>query len=174
MTYRPPARPKSRAWSQPLADLVTGVLDPVLAKQGFGQSDVILNWEEIVGERLAQVCEPIKMQWPTRAKNAPPERHAEPATLILRVESGFALELQHLGDMLIERVNAHLGWRCVGKIALRQGPLQRAGAKPVRVPPDAQATAQARDAAEGVENEALRAALTRLGAQIIAARTRAK
>lgn len=174
MTTRRTTRPKSRAWSQPLADLVTGVINPVLAKQGFGQSDVILNWEEIVGGRLAQVCEPIKLQWPARARNAPPERLSEPATLVLRVESGFALELQHLGDMLAERVNAHLGWRCVGKIALRQGPLQRAGAKPARAPPDAQALALAREAAGGVEDEALRAALTRLGAQIIAAKTRTK
>jgi hypothetical protein len=119
-------KPPRKSWARPLADLVAGALDPVVAKQGFGQSDVILNWDDIVGARLAAVCEPIRLQWPVRPKNAPPQRAPEPATLILRVESGFALELQHMAGLLIERVNTRLGWRCVGKISLRQGPLPRA------------------------------------------------
>jgi hypothetical protein len=161
-------RNQRKAWVQPLADLVSGAINPVLAKQGFGQADVILNWEEIAGARLAAVCEPIKLQWPTRPKNAPPDSIPEPATLIVRVEGGFALELQHMASALIERVNSHLGWRCVGKISMRQGPLERPNApKPKPRPPGAQALAEAGDAVAGVEDEALRQALTRLGARII-------
>ncbi len=47
----PPRRKPSRA--TPLADLVGKALDPVIAKQGFGESDIILNWDDIVGARLA-------------------------------------------------------------------------------------------------------------------------
>ena len=118
---------KKQSWSRPLADIITPLINPVLAKQGFGQSDILLNWDDIVGERLAAVCEPIKMQWPARAPNRSPDAAAATATLIIRVETGFALELQHLADILVQRINGHLGWRCVGKIALRQGPLERAG-----------------------------------------------
>lgn len=161
-------RSQRKPWVQPLADLVSGAIDPVLAKQGFGQADVILNWEDIAGARLAAVCEPIKLQWPTRPKNAPPDRIPEPATLIVRVEGGFALELQHMAGALIERVNSHLGWRCIGKISMRQGPLERPNApRPRPRPPGTQALAEAGDAVAGVEDEALRQALTRLGARII-------
>ena len=41
----------------------------------------------------------------------------------LRVEGAFALEAQHSAAIILDRVNAHLGWRCVEKIAFRQGPL---------------------------------------------------
>ena len=109
MSIPPRSRPKTFA----LADLTAKAMDPVLAKQGFGAADIVLNWDEIVGERLARVCEPIKLQWPTRAPKAEPG-DVEPASLIVRVESGFAIELQHVGATIIDRVNMHLGWRCVG------------------------------------------------------------
>ncbi len=151
----------------PLADFLGGAVDPVLARQGFGQSSLILHWEEIVGERLAAASEPIKLQWPPRAPMRPPEMPPDPATLVLRVSGAMALEIQHSSPQLIERVNAHLGWRAVGRIALRQGPLQRAGQKHSITPPDPEALAQAREAAQGIEDEGLREALARLGARAL-------
>ena len=62
-------------------------------------------------------------QWPPRAAKRDPEAPARPATLVLRVEGAFALEAQHSASVIVARVNAHLGWRCVDKIAFRQGPL---------------------------------------------------
>ena len=90
------------------------------------------------------------------------------ATLILRVEGVFALELQHLAPMLVERVNAHLGWRCIGKLALRQAPLQgRPPAKPPPSPPSPAAVERARDLVAGIEDDALRKALVRLGSRVL-------
>lgn len=154
----------------PLADLVGGALDPLLARQGFGQSSLILNWDAIVGERVAAACEPIKLQWPPRPAKKPPDAPLEPATLVLRVDGGMAIEIQHMAPQLIERVNAHLGWRAVGRLALRQGPLERR-LKPARMaPPDAEALALAHDATQGVEDGALRDALTLLGARALRGR----
>ena len=48
---------------------------------------------------------------------------------MIRVESAFALELQHLAPVVIERVNAYYGWRCIGKLVLKQGPVRRAEKK---------------------------------------------
>ena len=59
---------------------------------------------------------------------ADPDARPEPATLVVRVESAFALELQHLAPLLIERINAHYGWRCVGRLVLKQGPVRAAQA----------------------------------------------
>jgi hypothetical protein len=151
----------------PLADLVGGAVDPALAKQGFGQSSLILHWDAIVGDRLAACSEPIKLQWPGRAVQRLPDAPVEPATLVLRVSGGMAVEIQHMAPQLIERVNAHLGWRAVGRLALRQGPLSKDKRPPRIAPPDAQALAEARKATEGVEDEGLREALTLLGARAL-------
>lgn len=156
------------AWSRPLADLVGAAIDPVLARQGFGQSDLILYWDDIVGERLAAMSQPIKLQWPAR------DRHGAEAsaTLVVRVETGFALELQHLSGAVIERVNAHLGWRCVSRLTLKQGPVERRAARPARSLPDPAAAKEAENLVTDIMDEGLRLALARLGAHALSRRSR--
>src|SRR3977135_4427575 len=114
-------RPGKIPWSRPLADLVQTAIDPVLRRQGFGPSGLVMFWDDIVGERLPAMSQPVKVQWPTRQHGA--ENCPTSATLIVRVETGFALELQHLAPLVIERVNAHFGWRCVSRLLLKQGPV---------------------------------------------------
>jgi hypothetical protein len=170
-----PARPPRKgSWSKPLADFVGKVIDPVMARQGFGQSDIIMHWGDIVGPRFAAVSQPLRLQWPPRGRARSPEAAVEPATLIVRVEGGFALELQHLAPLLIERINGRLGWRCVGKLAFRQGPVSIAAPRRVRpAPPNEDAVRRAGETTATIEDEALRGALTRLGARILS-RPRAK
>jgi hypothetical protein len=152
-------------WSRPLADLVDAAIDPVLARQGFGESQIVLYWEDIVGERLAAMSEPLALKWPPRG---PARTEHAPATLVVRVESGFALELQHLAAIVIERVNGYLGFACVDRLALRQGPVtRRAQAARKRVSPSPQAVATARAMVQDVSEGPLREALARLGAQVI-------
>ena len=125
------------------------------------------------GERYAAVCEPVRVIWPRRAPNGAPDATPEAATLVVRCEGGVALELQHLAPVLIQRVNQHLGWRCIGRLSLRQGPLERrnkAPGKPVR---DASADAEAREQLANMDAGELRDALARLGGSVIA-RRRAK
>ncbi|MDB5571505.1 MAG: uncharacterized protein JWN93_2688 [Hyphomicrobiales bacterium] len=155
---RRPSRPR------PLSDLVGAALHPVAAKQGFGESDIILHWGDIIGPRLAAVSEPLRLQWAPRPPNRSPDAPPEPATLIVRMEGAFAIELQHLAPIVIERVNARLGWRCIGRIAVRQGPVRKAPPRrppPAPVDPDAALRAQA--AAAPILDDGLRAALARLG-----------
>ena len=162
-----PPPPKRRSYAKPLADLIGATLDPLLAKQGFGAADMVLNWDEIAGERLAAVSEPLKLQWPTRAPLRSPDVPTEPATLILRVVGAFALEVQHLAPVLCERVNAHLGWRAVHRIAIRQGPLERTRQKRRPVPRiDPAAARKVAAETSTIEDEALRNALNRLGGHV--------
>jgi hypothetical protein len=156
---------------RPLAELVLKQLDPLVARQGFGEASLLMQWPEIVGARVAGLCAPERLQWPARGRKPAPDRPQDPATLILRVEPGFGLEVQHMASAIIERVNAHLGWRCVARLTLRQQalaarPTQRP--RPQRVDPAARA--QAQSATDGVEDEALRAALIRLGERALAPR----
>lgn len=169
MTFTPPKKPRR---SRSLAELTRDAINPAAAKLGFGEADVLLHWNEIAGERLAAVCEPLRLQWPVRAPNRPPDAPPEPATLILQVEGAFALEAQHLAPLLIERVNARLGWKCIGRISLRQGPVRRrARGRGRPLPPPPEAVDAAKAAAQDIADEGLREALVRLGARALAGKT---
>ena len=155
-----------RFGAQPLAALVLPCMDAVLAKQGFSETDVLMHWPEIVGSTLASHCRPIKLQW--RPRIAGSDSSLEPATLLIRVEGSFAIMLQHMAPVVLEKVNGHLGWRCVGKIALRQGPLPLL---PRREPSlravDPEARRQAATLAASVIDDDLRRALVRLGSRVL-------
>ncbi len=139
-----------------------------MARQGFGESDIILHWDDIVGERLAANSRPLKLTWPPRPVGRHPDAPQQAATLTIRVEGAFALELQHSADQVLARINAHLGWRCVGKLGFRQGPIERPDAAPHRAGPTPEALSAASTRVVGIEDDALRSALTRLGAHVLA------
>ena len=157
-----------RKGPRPLGELAPAALSPAAAKLGFGESDIILHWPDIAGERLAQVSEPEKLRWPVRPKNSSASAVSEPASLILRVEGAFAIEVQHLASMLIQRINTRLGWRCVGRIMIRQGPIRRRVTGRGKVPPPpAQSVIAAQELTAGIVEEPLREALNRLGARAL-------
>jgi hypothetical protein len=115
------------------------------------------------------MSQPVKVQWPVRHHGRAAENDPVPATLVVRVETGSALELQHLAPIVIERVNAHFGWRCVSRLLLKQGPvaaprLARHGPHPL----DKAAETAAETIVGSVVDEPLRLALTRLGARVLA------
>jgi hypothetical protein len=87
---------------------------------------------------------------------------------VLRVEGPAAIEIQHLAALICERVNRFLGWRAVGRLALRQAPLRRRQRRPARVMNPA-ATTQIAENLSDIKDEALRQALARLGAAVSSA-----
>jgi hypothetical protein len=149
---------------RPLSAILDACIEPVLRAQGFAGKTILSHWPEIVGERLAARTRPVKIAWPTH-RPAPGEA-AEPATLTIRTEGAFALDVQQATPLILSRVNAHLGWACIGRIIIRQGPVEVAEApKPRRLPPPSQAVVAT---AAQVTDDGLRAALERLGAAVAA------
>ena len=166
---------RPRPLARPLAEFLDVCLSPSLAAQGFATSDIIMAWSEIVGERLAAFTQPLKIEWKRKPPHADPETRPEPATLVVRVESAFALELQHMAPTVIDRVNTYYGWRCIGKIVLKQGPVRRVEKKKPPVPTLSQADRAKVDSAIGaIEEEGLKAALDRLGQAIVSSGSRTK
>lgn len=160
------AAPPQRSRLRPLAELIEGALGDALSKRGFAGSDIVLNWSEIVGETLGRRSEPVKVQWPPRRPGQ--EKPPEQAVLHVRVESAFALDLQHRAPVIIERVNAYLGWACIGRLRLEQGPVRRGRRVKREIPaPTPDALARAGEAAAGIEDEALKQAVARLGAAVM-------
>ena len=143
------------------------VLSPALAARGLSESSLITHWPEIVGLDIARFARFERLNWPPRGATRDPEQALAPATLILRIDGAFAIEAQHLSQLIAERVNTHLGWRCVAKVAFRQGPLPVPVPRRRVRPPSPEALAEARGLGAGVENEGLREALTRFGARVI-------
>jgi hypothetical protein len=84
--------------------------------------------------------------------------------LLLRVEGPAAVEIQHLADVIVGRVNQFFGWQAVAGLRLRQAPLSRR-AGPRRAPaPDPAAMTRIAASLPEIKDEKLRQALARLGA----------
>lgn len=155
-----------------LADLLPSALGPAAAKQGFAGAEILARWGAIVGPELAAVSAPQKLAAPPRAPAADPDAPAPRSVLTVRVEGAFALELQHRTGEIVERVNAHLGWPCVGAVKIRQGSvaaLRRA--KVQRTPPPAatvEEQAKVASATVAIDDEGLAEALDRLGRAALA------
>jgi hypothetical protein len=97
---------------------------------GFVQGAVVARWQEIVGERYARVSTPESIRFPAGRKAG--------GTLTLAVEGAHAPLLQHLGPMIIERVNLFFGYEAVTKVVFRhaQAPRPRAAASSARPRPE--------------------------------------
>jgi hypothetical protein len=136
-----------------------GRLLPPLTKRAFAQrglheAAIVTDWPAIVGDALAR-C-------------SAPERLKPDGTLAVRVaHAPAALELQHLEPVVLDRMATYLGFRAARRLALRQGPLP-ARPEPARPRPGAPLTGPALGAVDAVEDQALRAALARLGAAVAA------
>ena len=160
-----------RKGARRLADLVRPALEPVLAKRGLSQASLILDWAAIVGARTAALCEPARLQWPPRGPRTDPSK-AGPATLWLRVAPGRALDIQYQAPVIVERVNAHFGWRCVAAVKFAPEPKRAAAPAAGKRPVNPQARIQAAEMTRNVADEGLRAALARLGAGVLTERMR--
>jgi hypothetical protein len=145
-----------------LAELTTGFLADTFKKQGFASTELVSRWQTIVGPEIGAHAEPIKLQWPRTPEGDP----AEPATLVLRVEGPAAIEIQHLSNVIMERVNRFFGWQAVGRIALRQAPLRRHAKARVAPPPDETEAKQLAATMTGIADDDLRMALARLATAI--------
>ncbi len=137
---------------------------PALRKRGFAEARLITEWPSIVGETLARETVPQKLVFPRGSRSD--------AVLHLRVASGFAIELQHIAPQIIERINGFFGFRAVADLRYAQGPVPTAR-KPRRVPlrrlPDVE-EARLNRALDGIEDDALRDALQRLGRAVVEGR----
>jgi len=110
-------------------DLISDVAGVTFKRFGFVQGAVVSRWAEIVGERYARVSTPESIRFPGGKKSG--------GTLTLSVEGAHAPLIQHLGPLIIERVNRFFGYEAVNKIAFSQGRAPRPKAnveRPVTAP----------------------------------------
>jgi hypothetical protein len=166
-------RPAGRGGARQIGEWAAPCLDPLFARQGFAGREVVARWGEIVGERLASRSRPLRIRWPREpeaAGRAALPATARGATLHVRVTGAFALDLQHAAPVLLQRVNAVLGWPAIGRLVLEQGPVDIAPPPPAPAAPDPVTVAAAASAAAAIRDPAVRAATERLGRAVLARR----
>lgn len=150
----------------PVSDLATGILDPMLRKRAGISVGLVQSWEEIVGQRLARLSRPERIQWPRRLHEDDP---FEPAALVVACEGAAALHIQHQTDEILGRVNTFLGFAAIGRVRIVQKPARAAGKPPRPVPRPLSDAERNRVAGVvgSIENDELRASLERLGASVL-------
>lgn len=113
-----------RGAARSCGDLVGEIAGTTFKRFGFIQGAVVSRWAEIVGERYAKVSTPESIRFPAGKKAG--------GTLTLAVEGAHAPLIQHLGPMIIERVNRFFGYEAISKLAFRQGRAPKVEPRPER------------------------------------------
>ncbi len=152
----PSTRPKKSSGARALATLLPKLTKRFYQARGFAEAGVLTDWPDIVGRPLADYTAP--------------ERLHPDGVLDVRVGGAWALELQHLEPLVLDRIASYFGYRAVTRLALKQGPLPpRAKAPPKRLPKvlnKAEEEALKADLA-ATDDPNLRAALERLGREVL-------
>lgn len=133
------------------------VTRPVFGKHGFAGGALVVDWPAIVGSAVASHTLPVRIRFP-------PKERAE-GSLVVKVDSGaFALEMQHLEPLILDRINGYFGWKAVARLKLQQGPLPDAPkrARPAAAKPDVALESGLAAKLDQVEDPELRDVLARL------------
>src|ERR1700729_1692694 len=88
------------------------ILKPILAKRNLTQAMIILDWEKIIGQSIAQYAIPERIMY---YKNA-----GSKGTLVLAVTPGWAPVIDHGKQQMIDRINSYFGYEAVSRLQLKQ------------------------------------------------------
>ncbi len=143
--------------SSAVGDLVARITKPALQKRGFTEQKLLLEWSSVVGPELARHTIPDKMVFDRHGKQA--------AQLHILCDPAWAMELQYLEPVLLEKIASYFGHKAVERIIIRQHPLPPAKAKaPAKPTATAPLNDTTREQLSHVADDELREALSRLAA----------
>ena len=89
----------------PLAQLVPGVTRPAFKKRSPAGAELMADWANVVGARLALATEPRRL---TRGQ------------LTIACAGPMAMELQHVAAELMDRINTYAGTKLVERLRFVQ------------------------------------------------------
>lgn len=146
----------------PLYKAIEQVTKPVFKTRGLAEARLITEWHLIAGSVLSEKSLPQKIVFQKGKRGE--------GVLHLVVAPGWALEVQHLEPVILDKIATYFGYRAVAKIHILQAPLPKTAEekKPAPLKPlDAKTRAQLNIATESVENSELKESLTALGEAIL-------
>jgi len=145
-----------------LGSVLPQATDPIARRRGFQNGEILTRWAEIVGPEVAEKSSPDQLSY-AQGKGIG-------GTLRVRVDSAWALDLQHLEPVIIERINTFFGHAAVSHLKLIQAPVSQV--TPPKREPTPEVTEAQRQAVDHVvadlEDDELRASLRTLGERVAA------
>lgn len=136
--------------------------------RGFAVSRLLTHWRDIVGETIADAARPVEVSY----------GRGFGATLTILTTGARAALLEYEKETIRERVNACYGYSAISRVRITQTSpkgfaegqvaFRAKRDKPPATPPVVPETV--RSAANGVDNDELRAALERLGSLVLSER----
>lgn len=163
----PPRRASTKGFRQ-TSSLLQSRIRSASESRGFAQSRLLTHWEEIAGADAAAISRPVEVSY---------GRGGMGATLTLLTTGANAPVMEMQKEQLRTRVNAVYGYNAIARIRVTQTAAngfaegqvdfthRRQDSEPKVVDPSVREAALA--TASPVEDEGLRAALTRLGENIL-------
>ena len=79
----------------------------ILNKKGYIYSDIISNWNYLVGSKISKVSYP---------KSFKPIGNNSPGILILRVQRGNEIDIEYSKSEIMNKINSHFGYKIINKI----------------------------------------------------------
>lgn len=95
-----------------LGSIFMPIMKDAFSSSDFVETDIMLNWVNIIGEEISSYCTPINIKYNPKSNQR-----------VINVEvpiGGFALELQHKEQYILDKVNAFLGYKGVHKLNITQ------------------------------------------------------
>jgi hypothetical protein len=92
--------------------LLSKAAEAALKKRGFPNADVVMAWPKIVGPDLAQTTHPKSLSFPTNSRRD--------GTLTVVTGGAFALTLDMMRPLVLERVNLYFGYTAVTRLRIVQ------------------------------------------------------
>ncbi|WP_342077436.1 DUF721 domain-containing protein [Yoonia sp. SS1-5] len=135
-------------------------------QRGFAVTRLLTHWADIVGEATAQIATPVNVSYGKGGMGA---------TLTVLTTSAQAPMLEMQKEQIREKVNACYGYRAIARLRITQsaptgfaeGRVAFSPAPKAKTGPSAAAQNAAKALSGDVKSEALRDALTSLGAQVL-------
>jgi hypothetical protein len=157
-----------------IAEAANRLIDPVLQRKAGINTALIGSWDEIAGSDFADCSRPEKITWPRRNADRQGEAGGmEPGVLTVACEGARALFLSHAQGELIQRINGFFGFPAIRQIRIVQKPVTpQARPRPRLRPLSASEKGHLAELTADIENEALKAALERLGRGVYGSRKR--
>lgn len=157
--------PWMRTKAKHVSDLVSGVLNDVVARRSGMTIDLLAGWADIVGPDYADFTLPEKINWPNPMTDTEP---FQPGVLVVACDGKKALFFQHETAQILERVNFFFGFEAIAKLKLIQKPIQKSiktQTATVRLSDEERARLDAH--LDLIQDETLRKKLERFGKGVI-------
>ncbi|MFA7584600.1 MAG: DUF721 domain-containing protein [Novosphingobium sp.] len=94
-----------------IGDLLRGAAAPAFRRMGFGRSDLVARWREIVGPALAAHSTPITIRYAPGRKSS--------GVLDISADLSHAPALRDAGPEIIEQINSLFGYPAVAHINIK-------------------------------------------------------